>query len=138
METLEFYRSFNGNKTIEELQYNITKAISKLENLDIELEFYDVLLEKPIYKSQMLNLYERLSGFKNEVQVLEKKRSDLLNDLQSHLHLIKNKLECQDMACDNFFIKAQDTMEMRVVNYQNSLSDFKFKLFPYLKSVLIN
>lgn len=138
METLEFYRSFNANKTIEELQYNISKAISKLENLELDLEFYDILLEKPIYKSHMLNLYERLSGFQKEVQKLEKKRSALLQDLYSHSNLIKNKLECQDMACDSFFIKSQDTMEMRYVNYQNSLSDFKFKLFPYLKSVLMN
>lgn len=138
METLEFYRSFNGSKTIEELQYNISKAISKLENLELELEFYNVLLEKPIYKSHMLNLFERLSGFQKEVKTLDKKREDLLQDLHSHSNLIKNKLECQDMACDSFFIKAQDTMEMRVVNFQNSLSDFKFKLFPYLKSVLIN
>ncbi|MFH4967168.1 hypothetical protein V8G61_03095 [Gaetbulibacter sp. M240] len=138
METLEFYRSFNADKSIEELQYNISKAISKLENLELELDFYSDLLEKPIYKSQMLNLFERLSAFQKEVTTLEENRSQLLKDLKSHSILLKNKIKCQDLACDHFFIKAHDTMELRVVNYQNSLSDFKFKLLTYLKSVLKN
>ena len=138
METLEFYRSFNSNKSIEELKYNISKAISKLENLQLELEFYTLLVEKPIYKKHMPNVFERLTEFRKELVQLDKTRKKVLQDLYKQARLIKNKIECQDMACDTFFIKTQDDMELQVVHFQNSLSDFKFKFFPYLKSVLIN
>lgn len=138
MKTQETYKSFNSNKSIEELQYNISSAISILENLSLELEFYEHLLDKPIYKKHAINLYERLTNYKNEIKGINTKRVNLLNELYSHTNHIKIKIECEDLACDNYFVKEHEDIELKIFGFYNALSNFKFKLFQYLESVLVN
>lgn len=137
MEALKTYKSFNSNKSIEELQYNISIDISKGENLKGDLEFYKFLIEKPIFKPHEMNLYEKLTGFKKEIKNINEKRTSLLNDLYSHSNKIRNKIECEDLACDNFFISEQDDIELETFNFYNTLSEFKFKFFQYLQSVIM-
>ncbi|WNH10656.1 hypothetical protein [Thalassobellus suaedae] len=138
MDTLEIYKSFNSDKSIEELQYNILKESTNLDNLKFELQFYKLLLNKSIYKPHALNLYERLTGFKNEITSINKKGMSLLNELNTQAHQIRNKIECDDMACDNFFIKNHDNIELKVFNFKTQVFNFKFRLFQYLQSVIIN
>lgn len=138
MEAIQNYKSFNSNKSIEELQYNILKNIMRLENLKLELEFYLTLIDKPIFKNNMMNLYERLANFKSEMKDIDKNRVALLNDSYKHNNHISNKIECDDVACDNFFIKQQDAIELKTFNFHKTISDFKFRLFQYLESVFIN
>lgn len=138
MEALQVYKSFNSNKSIEELQYNVSREISKLENLNLELEFYLLLIEKPIFKNHVMNLFETLNNLKSEIKIINTHRINLLNDLQTHSNQIINKIECDDIACDNFFIKEHDDIELKIFNFNNNLLDFKFKLLQYLQNVIID
>jgi len=138
MEALQVYKSFNSNKSIEELQYNVSKEISKLENLNLELEFYLLLIKKPIFKNHVMNLFETLNKLKSEIKMIDTHRINLLNDLLTHSNQIINKIECDDIACDNFFIKEHDDIELKVFNFNNNLLDFKFKLLQYLQNVIID
>ena len=138
METLQTYKSFNENKSIEELEYNITKYITSLENLKFELHFYKVLLDKPIFKPHVLNLYEKFVKFKNEINSLNKNSSDLLDELSSHAHHIITKMECDNVACDSFFINRHDTLESKIFKLKIKIFNFKFRLFQYIESVIIN
>ena len=138
METLEIYKSFNSNKSIEELQYNIIRDIQKLENLNLELEFYKSLIDKPIFKPHVMNLYESLVSFKNEIKGINKNRIGLLNEIYSHRNKIRNKIECEDLVCDNFFIRKHDDIELKAFNFYNKVSDFKSKWFQYIQSVIMS
>lgn len=138
MEAFQKYKSFNGNKSIEELQYNISIAINRLENLKLELEFYTILIHKPFFKNHMINLYESLSIFKKELKAISDNRVALLNKMYSHSNYIRNKIECDDLACDYFFIKEHDDIELRVFNFHEAFLDLKFRLFQYLESVFVN
>ena len=136
METLQAYKSFTDDKSIEELQYTIATDITSLENLKFELQFYKVLLDKPIFKPQVINLYETLVKFKNEIQALHKNSIDLLHDLSTHANLIGTKIECEDLACDHFFIKEHDAIKLKIFNFKEKIFIFKFRLFQYLESVI--
>lgn len=138
MRGLQKYKSFNGNKSIEELQYNISKAINRVEYLKLDLEFYTILIDKPFFKNHMINLYESLSMFKKELKALSDNRASLLDKMYSHSNHIRNKIECDDLACDYFFIKEHDDIELRVFNYHKTFLDLKFRLFQYLESVFVN
>ncbi|TGV04327.1 hypothetical protein [Flavivirga rizhaonensis] len=138
MEALHTYQSFNSDKSIGELQYNILRDENSLENLKFELQFYKSLLSKPIFKPHVMNLYEKLTKLKNEINALNKNSISLLNELNSLAHQIRNKIECDDMTCDNFFVKKHDDIELKVFNLKTKIFNFKFRLFQYLESIIIN
>lgn len=138
MKTLQSYLNFNENKSIEELEYNILKGITSLENFKFELHFYELLLESPIYKPTIMNLYETLVNYKNELKVLSKNSTNLINELNSHLNLITKKIECEDIVCDNFFIKKQDDLCLKVFNFKTKIFNFKFRLFQYVEGTINN
>jgi hypothetical protein len=55
METKIEYKSFNSDKAIEKLQYNLLQKRETLRNLIIEQTFYKNLLNAQIYKPQKIN-----------------------------------------------------------------------------------
>lgn len=137
MKAEQVYISYNSNKSIEELQYNLSNHVSVLENLKFELQFYIALLEKPIFKSHILNLYENLINFKNELSEIDESRTMLLNKLVKEIIKISNKIECDDLACDSYFISEYDTLDQKIFNYYQVVSNFKIGLFEYTQSVFI-
>ncbi|WP_142786296.1 hypothetical protein [Changchengzhania lutea] len=136
MKTDHSYKTFNGNKTIEELQQNIWHYIKTLKNFQLELDFYKFLVDKPIFKQHVMNLYEILARYKKEINTLNEKRNNLIDDLSSHSNQIRTKIECEDLACDNFFIKKHDNLELRVINFYNELQVFKFEFLQYIQGVV--
>tara|TARA_R110002049_G_scaffold300467_3_gene491373 strand:- start:7436 stop:7852 length:417 start_codon:yes stop_codon:yes gene_type:complete len=138
METIKEYKSFNENKSIEELEFNITEYVTSLENFKFEIQFYRVLLDKPIFKPHVMNLYETLVKFKNEINNLNENSTDLLNELNSHAHHIRNKIECDNVACDSFFINEHDAIQRKVFNFKIKIFNLKFRLFQYIESVINN
>ncbi|MDG1730390.1 MAG: hypothetical protein P8K68_08790 [Algibacter sp.] len=138
METIKTYKSFTEHKSIEELQYNILTDLTSIENIKFELKFYKLLLEKPIFKSHVFNLYETLVRFKKEIKTLEENSQDLLNQLNSHAKQLRVKMECEDMVCDNFFIKTHDAIKQKTFNFKTTVFNFKFRLFQYVEGVIIN
>ena len=138
METSHLYKSFNNNKSIEEMQYTIISETTIIENLKFELQFYKALLSKPIFKPHVMNLYERLVTFKNEINTINEYGVSLLSELSSHANQIRNKIECDNLACDNFFIKKQDTIEHKIFNFKAEIFNLKFRLFQYIESATIN
>jgi hypothetical protein len=138
METLQAYKSFNDNKSIEELEFTISSELTNIENFKFELQFFKSLLDKPIFKPHVMNIYENLIKFKNEINILNTACEELVDELNSHAHQIKTKIECDDMACDNFFIKTQDTIDLKVFNFKIKIFNFKFRLFQFLEGVISN
>lgn len=136
MESLQVYKSYNENKSIQELEFNIKQYINSIENFKFDLQFYKALLDKPIFKPHVMNLYENLYKFKNEIKILNINNSDLLNELNSQNHQIRNKIESDNSVCDRFFIKNYDDLELRVLNFKIKIFNFKFRFYQYTESVI--
>lgn len=135
METKNIFKSFNENKSIEELKYNMLQFKTRLEELIIECKFFKNLIEASIYKSNSINLFENLEKFKKDMKCLEKETLELLKDINSHSNSITNKIECEDLVCDNFFIGSHDRLEEKIHKLFIKSMNLKFKWFQYLESV---
>jgi hypothetical protein len=138
METKNIYKSFNDNKSIEELKYKLLQYNTRVEEEIIEYKFYQNLIEASIYKSNAINLFENLEMFKKEINATENEASELLKEIKLNSNSITNKIECEDLFCDNFFIKSYDELEEKTHSFFIKCTNFKIQMFQYLESVLKN
>ena len=136
METENTYKSFNENKSIEELQYNMFQYRLKLKDFLDNNQFIKYLLKASIYKQGTLNLFETLEKYKEYTNEMKTLASNLLDEVNSHSKQIKNKIECEDVACDTFFIKKHDDLELKIHNLFIESRTSKRHMFQYLKSVI--
>lgn len=137
METFQSYKSFNSNKSIEELKYNMRHFEIELKDVKFELQFYNFIIEADVFKPHVFNLFEKLEKYKNQINSIEEHRAHLLEDINTHINLITNKIECDDMACDNFFIKKYEGIESKIFDFKKILNALKLNLFQFLESVII-
>jgi len=136
METENTYKSFNENKSIEELQYNMFQHRLKLKDLLDNNQFITYLLKASIYKQGTLNLFETLEKYKEHTNEMETLASNILDEVNSHSKQIKNKIEGEDIACDTFFIKKHDDLELKIHKLFIESRTSKRHMFQYLKSVI--
>jgi hypothetical protein len=137
METKPVYKSFNSNKSLEELLYCISNDSQRLTELKIELQFYATLIDKPIFIKNVMNLFEKLSELKNRIIQLEKTRIKVLIKIKSHINLISNKIACQDTVYDTFFMDAYNQLEKEIFNFDNEIFNFKRRYYEYIEGVII-
>jgi len=138
METQEKYKSFNSNKSFNELLYNMEAEALRLNDLKFELQFYTTLLYKPIFKTRTANLFEILARYKYDIGILQEKRLKLLNRINDYILQINNKIESRATAFNGNFINNYDGLEMEIFNFHLQISDFKFGYFEYIQSVSLN
>ena len=136
METTNPYKSFNTDKSIEELQYEMLQYKIRLEDLSYTLRFLKKIAESDIYQPQVINLFETLANFKKDIEAINKKRVLLLKEVDEYKSHIKIKIECDDLACDNFFINEHDELEQKLHLFFVNVSNLKIKAFQYLESVI--
>ncbi|QVY64451.1 hypothetical protein [Polaribacter sp. Q13] len=136
MDVENIYKSFNENKSIEELKYNMLQYKTRLKEEIIEYKFYKNLLEASIFKVNTRNLFENLEMFKKDITSTENEALALLKEIEIHSNSITNKLECEDLFCDNFFIKTHDDLEKKTYQFFIQCTNFKIKIFEYLESTL--
>jgi CII-binding regulator of phage lambda lysogenization HflD len=132
------YKSFNTDKTIEELKYNLLQQRERFRNLIIAQEFYKKLLNAPIFKSHKLNLFETLENFKSEFKNTAETNKELLNEIGMQLFQIDKKFECEDLVCDNFFTKEIDDLELKIHDFLLEMNALKLEMFEYLQDVIID
>ncbi|MGY8909677.1 MAG: hypothetical protein ACKVIG_07440 [Flavobacteriales bacterium] len=137
MKTKNEYKSFNTDKSIEELKYNLLQQRETFGNLIIEQEFYKKLLNAPIYQSEKLNVFEKLEGFKNELKQTAETNKLLLNEIGVQLFQIDKKVECDDLFCDNFFIKEIDTLDLKIHDFLIKITALKLQMIEYFQDVMI-
>lgn len=134
MEPQQGYKSFKGAKSLEELQYNLTKHLAWLKDLKFELQFYTAIMDRPIFKTQVMNLFETVSGLKKDIGQLEEERMVLLHLITSHLDHITKKTEEQDN--DQLFTDKYDAAEKELFSFNDKISQFKFGFYQYMQSVM--
>ncbi|NEV94963.1 hypothetical protein G3567_12520 [Psychroflexus sp. YR1-1] len=130
------YISFNNDKNIDELLYNIDLYKIRLKELRDELRFCKFLIETNNFKPKVINLFETLMVYDKKIDLYIDTLESLLVDLISHYNDISNKIECDDLDCDVFFTKKQDKLEQRAFDFLTEISNFKSQLFQYLQSTI--
>lgn len=136
MNTLQDYKGFNREKSIEELQYTMLNHIEKLQAVRVELQFLQFLTQSQIYIPNTMDLFERLEHFKKELDKHIHKSGKLIIDANFHVNQIANKIECDELECDNYFINAHNELEQYIHQFIDQTSKFKQEMFQYLKSVI--
>ncbi len=137
METHIEYKSFN-NKSIDELLYNIRQYRFKLIKLDEELRFYKFLIEANIFKPKVMNLFENLTIFDKKIDLYIIDIQIFLNELTTHINEISNKIECDNLECDAFFVEEQNKLEIKLYNFNMDVDSFKSQILQYLHSTIKN
>src|SRR5690606_31496715 len=100
------------------------------------LKFYKFLIEANIFKPNVMNLFERLTTYDKKIDSYLNTIEDQLGDLTNHSNQIANKIECDNLDCDVFFIEKQDKLELETYNFIIEVTDFKSQLFQYLQSAI--
>ncbi|HAB28910.1 MAG: hypothetical protein CMP05_10515 [Xanthomarina sp.] len=136
MNTLQDYKGFNREKSIEELQYTMLNHIESLQVVKEDLQFLQFLTQAQIFNPNTMDLFERLEHFKKELDKRIHKSGKLIIDANFHANQIANKIECDELACDNYFINAHNELEQYIHQFSNQTSKFKQELFQYFKSVI--
>ncbi|SFZ92278.1 hypothetical protein SAMN05428642_102630 [Flaviramulus basaltis] len=137
MKTIPDFKSFNRDKTMEELEYNTKKWKNQIDFLQIDFVFLKSLIDSDIYNSGIINLFETLQLYKTEIQNVIIDCKEVLNKLISHEEHIKIYLECDDIDCDYFFIETHVKIEYNVELLVKKSNNLKTQIFEYIKSVII-
>lgn len=136
MKAINDYKSFNEKKSIEKLKYTMRQHKNKIEEEIIDYKFYQKLIKASIYNTSVTNLLETLACFKQEIKLYENEAYELLTEINVQSTSISNKIECDDLFCDHYFIKTQDTLDKKIHVYFMKSASFKNNLFRYVESVL--
>lgn len=136
MKATNNYKSFNERKSIEELKYHMLQNKTKIDEEIIEFKFYQYLIKASIYNTSVPNLLESLESYRQEIKSIENEAFELLAEINVHSNSISNKIECDDLFCDNYFIKTHDKLDEKIHDYFIKCTSFKNNFFQYLKSIL--
>ena len=137
MDTKNLYKNFNEDKSIEELQYNMLLSKVRLDELKTDFQFYTHLIEASIYKPDVINLFEKLQDIKSNIDLVKKEATDLANEVHSQINLIEKKIECEDVACDTFFISNYELLQRKLHEFFTKIYSDKQHMFEYLRSVIM-
>ena len=111
------YVNFNTDKTIDELLYNTDQYKYRFKTLEAELKFYKFLIEANIFKPKVINLFERLTTFDKKIGAYSNQIEALHLELTTHKKEIKNKIECDNLECDAFFIEKHTSIELQITSF---------------------
>lgn len=65
-----------------------------------------------------------------------KKASHQENKVTHHINKINDKIECEDLACDNYFINELDNLELTFHKLVSEYTGLKSQMLQYLQSVI--
>jgi len=130
------YISFNSNKHINELSYNINQLKFRLKGLETDLKFYKFLIKANVFKPGVMNLFERLTIFEKEIDLHLKIIENQQHGLTIYSNLIANKIECDKLECDALFTNKLDELELKIYNVIFKVSIFKSQMGQYFQSTI--
>jgi|SRR5690554_939457 len=136
MEKHDISKEFYNDKSIDELRFNLTFYKSRLEILKEELEFFKHLMRAQIYDKKVPNLFETFEFFKKRMDAMIKLHSKLLNEIDRQYNEVQLKLECDELSCDDYFVRSNYELELDVVNFLMKTAKLKSEMIEYLKGII--
>lgn len=136
MDTINDYKRFYRDKSIEELNYDAQIWKSQLDFLKYEFDFLKTILDSNIYEPEIINLFETLQLHKEGLSKMDRARLKLMDKLELHINVISKKIECDEMSCDSFFMDMHEKKSNETALFIKESNSLMIQLFQYIESVL--
>ena len=125
-------RSFSANeKEIDRLLKEYSRWKERLAYFSEEINFLNQYLGADIFQKNILNLYERLQIFYDELQNFKRENLELVRELHNHRYDIEGILECEDISCEVFYHKQHLKLEQRILDFAQKFRKFKLEIFSF-------
>lgn len=125
-------KSFSANeKEIERLLKENNAWKEKLSYSSEEINFFVSFLTADIFRKNVLNLYEKLQLFYNELQEYKKENIDLIREVHNHRYDIEGILECEDISCEVFYHDEHIKLGKSVNDFLDKLNRIKMDIYLY-------
>ncbi|TDU39464.1 hypothetical protein BXY82_1488 [Gelidibacter sediminis] len=137
MNTYEIHKYAYSDKNTEELQFNLAFYKSRLELLMQDLEFFKHLLSSHIFDSKTPNLFETIEKFKTQIDQHTKVMLTLTTEVEKQFKEVQLKVECDELSCDNYFLKQYHDTELEVVKFLSQAGQLKSEMMEYTKGLIL-
>lgn len=125
-------RSFSANeKEIDRLLKENNSWRNILSYISEEINFLNLFLTADIFRKNVLNLYEKLQIFYNDLQEFKRENLDLVKEVHNHRYDIEGILECEDIGCEVFYHDEHLKLEKKVNELDEKFRKFKLEIFSY-------
>ncbi|TLP81804.1 hypothetical protein [Maribacter sp. ACAM166] len=109
-------------------------TVGYIEN---EIEFVNRLLNAHVFKENTPNLFEHLQQFKHVMGTKTRETSNLKKEILEYEDKLRGILECQDVACDTYYLENHKALKERFEDFYIGFNDYKTKVFDYLGAILL-
>ena len=123
-------RKFSANeREILELLKENEKWKQLLSFTTEEINFLQQLLTADIYQKNILNMYEKLQLFANELDSFRTENMELTMEVHNHRYDIEGMMECEDISCEVFYHDEHIKLESHIQDFLQKFRAFKLKIF---------
>ncbi|SOC81155.1 hypothetical protein SAMN06296241_2727 [Salinimicrobium sediminis] len=130
-------RSFSANeKEIERLLQENRSWKEELSYISEEINFLILFLTADIFRKNVLNLYEKLQLFYNDLQEIKKENIELIREVHNHRYDIEGILECEDISCEVFYHEEHIKLGQRIQDFADNFKVLKMDIYLYTGSNL--
>ena len=125
-------RSFSANeKEIDKLLKENRSWKEELSYISEEINFLILFLTADIFRKNVLNLYERLQLFYNDLQEFKKENVELVREVHNHKYDIEGILECEDISCEVFYHEEHIKLGQRIAEFSAKFKSLKMDIYLY-------
>lgn len=101
-----------------------------------EINFLNLFLSADIFQKNVLNLYEKLRLFSNELESFKTENMEFTREIHNHRYDIEGMLECEDISCEVFYHDEHIKLGERVKNFGERFQDFKLRVYSSTSHLL--
>ncbi len=94
-----------------------------------EINFLTLFLNADIFQKNVLNLYEKLRLFSNDLEAFKTEHLEFTKELHNHRYDIEGILECEDISCEVFYHDEHLKLGQRVENFLERFEKLKLKIY---------
>tara|TARA_R110001592_G_C12716718_1_gene708458 strand:- start:163 stop:579 length:417 start_codon:yes stop_codon:yes gene_type:complete len=136
MEISTEYKSFNRDKSVEELKYDCMNWNGNLQLLKIELAFLKGLLDYNIYEPHTINLFETLQLLKKNIDDANKKIIEFETQTTHYMAQLDENFKCKFGNCSRFYIELHEKKDYDLYEFFNESNNLKIELFQFIQSTI--
>lgn len=101
-----------------------------------EIQFLEKFLEADIFQKNILNMYEKLRLYANELENFKSDNLALNMEVHNNRYDIEGMLECEDIGCEIFYHDEHLKLQQRVIDFLKNFGQFKMEVFSYTGGLL--
>lgn len=138
MDSILLYKTFNYNKSYEEVAYNSTNWIFDFNFYGIELLFLKSLIKFNSFKSNIPNLFERLQLLLNKIEDYKLDCENLNNKIVQYNNEMVEILKNDKSSCDEAYLITYYNLAEEVFEFVQKYKNFKSRFYEFLIEIINN